>query len=149
MSEIQYTGSGELYITNITEARTIEKDQFDRIITVCQDSIEDNVPDSCEYRFYEMSDGPDNTYGGDHSYDLFKIAADSLYEGLEDGEKVLIHCHAGQSRSVSVATATLGRLLDMPLNEALELIHRYRIPHHYPDDLLLEHATQYIEEHDN
>lgn len=147
MSHIAYDGSGELHITNITEAIQSETNQFDRVITVCQDSIEDNVSDEQEYSYYCMSDGPSNAYGGDHSYEMFEEAADELHDALADGEQVLIHCHAGQSRSVSVAVAALGRLLGLPRSDALDLVHRYRITHHYPDRLLLEHAARYIDAH--
>lgn len=147
MSHIDYDGSGELHITNITEAIQEPTGQFDRVITVCQDSIEDNVSDEQTYSYYCMSDGPTNAYGGDHSYETFAEAANELEMALAAGETVLIHCHAGQSRSVSVATAALGRLLGVPRSDALGLVHRYRITHHQPDMLLMEHAAQYIEGH--
>lgn len=144
MSVIKYDGPGELHITNITEAIQGETNHLDRVITVCQDNIEDNISDDMIYSFHRMSDGPHNGYGGYHSYYMFEQAADELYAALTSGERVLIHCHAGQSRSVSVATAALGRLLDIPRSEALSLIHRYRITHHNPDRLLLRHADDYI-----
>lgn len=146
MSYIDYTGSGELYITGISEAAECEKSYIDRVITVCQDSIEDNVSPSIEYSYYCMSDGPDNVYGGDSSYEMFSEAADELYNALSTGESVLIHCHHGTSRSVSVACAALGRLLGIPRSEALDIIHHYRPRDSYPDPLLMEHTTQYITE---
>lgn len=147
MSHIQYDGSGELHITNITEARTIDKSGIDRVITVCQDSIEDNVSDECVYSYHRMSDGPDNAYGGYHSYYMFEQAADELYEALAAGEAVLIHCHHGTSRSVSVASAALGRLLDVRRSQAIDIIHYYRPRPSFPDRLLMSHATEYIEAH--
>ena len=147
MSHIAYDGPGELHITNITEAVQMEKAGFDRVITVCQDSIEDNISDEMEYSHYCMSDGPHNAYGGDHSYEMFQESAQELYRALVDGETVLIHCHAGQSRSVSVAVAAVGQLLELPRHEALDLIHHYRITHHQPDMLLMDHASRYIEQH--
>lgn len=129
----------------------MEKSSIDRIITVCQDSIEDNVSEQMTYSFYCMSDGRpevEEQYGGSCEYERdFEEAADELYEALADGETVLIHCHAGMSRSVSVAAAALGRLLGLSRSDALDLVHRYRIPHSYPDRLLMEHATDYISEH--
>lgn len=148
MSHIAYDGPGELYITNITEARTMEKTGFDRVITTCQDSIEDNVSEDIEYSHYCMSDGRtevEEQYGGSCEYELFAEAAEELYEALADGEKVLIHCHAGQSRSVSVAVAALGQLLDLTRSESLDLVRYYRPTHQYPDMLLMEHAADYIE----
>lgn len=149
MSYIDYDGSGELHVTDISEARTMDKTGIDRVITTCQDNIEDNVSDECVYSFHRMSDGPANEYGGYHSYYMFEQAADELYDALDSGETVLIHCHAGMSRSVSVATAALGRLLDISRTEALDIVHRYRAPNHYPDQLLMEHASDYIKEKNN
>jgi len=147
MSHIRYDGSGELHVTAIGEAQTMDKTDFDRVITVCQDSIEDNVSSEQEYSHYNMADGPACGYGGDHSYEMFEEAADELYEALSSGETVLIHCHAGESRSVSVATAALGRLLDESRSNALALVHRYRITSHDPDGLLLGHVDDYISKH--
>ena len=147
MSNIDYDGSGELHITDITEAIQEPTSHFDRVITVCQDSIEDNISDDQTYSYYCMSDGPTNAYGGDHSYEMFEEAADELYEALSDDESVLIHCHHGTSRSVSVATAALGRLLGMNRSEAIDRVHYYRPRPSYPDRLLMEHASEYITQH--
>ena len=146
MSKIAYDGSGELYITDIRSACEEEKSHIDRVITVCQDSIEDNISDEQMYHHFCMADGPHNTYGGDHSYKMFQRAANVLHSALEDGESVLIHCHMGQSRSVSVAVAALGRLLDINRTEAFDLVEYYR-PQAHPDKLLIGHASTYIEQH--
>jgi|APHM01.1.fsa_nt_gi Dual specificity phosphatase, catalytic domain. len=144
MTRIRYDGPGTLHITNIDTAFQMPKDRFDRIITTCQDSIEDNVPADVTYSFHCMSDGPANEYGGYHSYYMFEQAADELHDSLADDSTVLIHCHVGQSRSVSVASAALARLLGTSQPDALSLIHEYRDVFAYPDDLLLEHAQDYV-----
>lgn len=152
MSHIDYDGAGELHITNITEAAQMDKSNFDRVITVCQESIEDNVSDQMEYSFYCMSDGDpivEGKYGGSCEYQLFKEAAQELYQALTDNETVLIHCHSGESRSVSVAVAALGQLLSLHRSEAMDLVHHYRPTSQYPDMLLMEHATEYIKNHTN
>jgi protein-tyrosine phosphatase len=150
MSHIDYDGVGELYVTDITDARTTAKTNIDRVITTCQDSIEANVSDTTTYSHYCMSDGRpevEEKYGGSCEYELFETSTDELYDALTDDERVLIHCHRGQSRSVSVATAALGRLLDKPRSEALDTVHHYRPVFSYPDKLLMEHADRYIVEH--
>jgi len=146
MNHIQYDGSGELYISGIQSACEDETNHLDRVITVCQDNIEDNISDEQEYNYFCMSDGPHNAYGGDHSYEMFRRAANVLFRALHQGESVLIHCHHGTSRSVAVATAALGRLLDLPRSEAIDIIHYYRPRPSFPDRLLMSHASQYIEE---
>jgi len=146
MSHIDYDGPGELHITNITQAFQMEKTIFDRVITVCQDSIEDNVSSETTYNHYCMSDGgvAEEQYGGSCEYELFAEAADELYNALSDNETVLIHCHHGTSRSIAVATAALGRLLEKPRSEALDEIHYYRPRSSYPDSLLMDHTNRYI-----
>jgi len=148
MNRIEYDDSGELYISGIKSACEDEKSHIDRVITVCQDEIKDNISSEQEYNFFCMSDGPANSYGGDHSYKIFVRAANTLFRALHQDESVLIHCHMGQSRSVSVAVAALGRLLDTPRHEAYDLVERYR-PQAHPDQLLMGHVSTYIEQHTN
>lgn len=146
MNHIDYDGSGELYVSGIREACEEDKSHLDRVVTVCQENIEDNISDDQEYNYFCMSDGPSNSYGGDHSYETFSRAANVVWRDLYNGESVLIHCHMGQSRSVSVAVAALGRLLDLPRYEAFDIVERYR-PQAHPDRLLMGHARTYIEQH--
>ena len=148
MSQIAYDhqSGSELHIVDISDARTMDKSSFDGVVTVCQDSIADNVSEDTAYNFFCMSDGPNNSYGGDSSYRTFSRASNTVFKALHDGENVLLHCHMGQSRSVSVAVAALGRLLDMPRYEAFELVENYR-PQAHPDQLLMGYAATYIEQH--
>jgi len=150
MSHIDYDGSGELHITGIQAAAECDKSRFDRVMSVCQDSIEANIPEDVEYSHYCMSDGQNLTetkYGGSCEYQFFETAANELYQALSDGETVHINCHHGSSRSVSVATAALGQLLGLTRSEALGLIHYYRPREKYPNSLLMSHARRYISEH--
>lgn len=145
MNEIDYDGPGELWIADITKARSSSTTQFDRVITVCQEPIEDNISPEQQYHWYNMSDG-DTGYGGFHDYHLFERATTQLYEALCWDESVLIHCHMGRSRSVSVSIAALGRLLSLSRFESYELVNRYR-PQAQPNQLLLDHARRYIEQY--
>jgi protein-tyrosine phosphatase len=145
MSHIPFDGVGELCISDIREAREGGTRQFDRVMTVCQDSIEDNVSKTCDYSWYNMSDGEADGWGGSSDYSLFEQAADELHDALLDGESVLIHCHRGRSRSVSVTVAALGRILDVPRHESFDTVEYYR-PQAHPDKLLMEYASRYIDE---
>lgn len=111
------------------------------VITVCQDSTEDNV--GCGYKQYNMSDGPNNKYGGKHDYETFRKAADKLYDKVSSNNTVLIHCHRGQSRSVSVAVAVVGVIEDLTTDNSLQYIKNSR-EQADPDELLLNHAEKYI-----
>jgi len=133
----------QLYIGDISDVREQSDDQFDRIITVCQDAIIDNVGKDTAYEYYCMSDGPNNEYGGNPSYLLFQQATDSLVDALERGETVLIHCHMGQSRSVSVSIAALASMRGMRVAGVTEIIVEAR-PQANPDDHLWRHVKRYL-----
>lgn len=132
-----------LWIGDISDAqeKSMKSRGINTVITVCQDSVEDNI--GCNYFEYNMSDGPDNKYGGDHGYEIYKRAADNLYNRLEQGDSVLIHCHRGRSRSVSVAVGVIGRMKSISADSALTLVESNR-PEADPDQLLIEHAKKYI-----
>lgn len=129
-----------LYIGDIREA--CEKHiPTDVTVTVCQDSIEDNV--SGNYYHFNMSDGPDNRYGGDHSYELFEIAVDTVLKHVLSGESVFVHCHMGQSRSAAVCMAVIGTLQGLDVHEAYGYI-KDRRPQIHPDGMLYDYAAMYI-----
>lgn len=131
------------WIGDISDAQTESMSDYGitKVITVCQDSVEDNI--GCSYSHYNMSDGPDNKYGGRHDYEYFKSATEELLESLRKGNKTLIHCHKGQSRSASVLIATLGELRGMSYTEAEDYVSSKR-PCIEPDDILVNHAKEYI-----
>lgn len=135
----------QVWIGNITAARTASMQEYDAIITVCQDSIEDHVPEGVSYHFFEMSDGPDNVYGGRCDYPYFESAAQVMLTHLVAGHKVLIHCHAGQSRSAAVAIAALGAYEDVDYHTSFDIV-KSRRPQVNPDMLLREHARDFIEQ---
>lgn len=97
--------NNNLWVSDIQGAREQSTGRFDCVITVCQDEISDNV--GCEYHHFNMNDGEGTEYGGDDSFELFETASDTLLNALNKNKTVLIHCHMGQSRSVSVAVAAL------------------------------------------
>lgn len=137
----------QLWIANITAARTHGMDEFDAVITVCQDSIEDHIPADVEYHFFEMSDGPSTTesYGGRHDYEFFEAAVDVILSHLEDGDTVLTHCHAGRSRSSSTSIAALAEYEGTTYDEMFRRVEEER-PQIHPDGTLEAHAQEYLGE---
>lgn len=133
----------QLYVGDIQDAREAPTDRFDRVVTVCQDEVSDNV--GCAYNWFNMSDGPENSYGGDSSYELFAEAADCVLASLDDGETVLVHCHMGQSRSVAVAAAALAVFKQAYAERGFEWVRQGRGQTH-PDHSLRLHAIRYADE---
>lgn len=134
-----------IWISDIEAVRERSTDRFDRVVTVCQDNVADNV--GCAYDHFPLTDGdPEGYVPGDPSYEAFADAADTVYDAVCNDETVLVHCHAGRSRSVMVVTAVLARRRDLPYYDAVALVEdRNGIAQ--PSDLVREHAQQYISTH--
>ena len=133
-----------IWISGIQPVREQSTSRFNTVITVCQESVEDNV--GCQYSHFNMADGPDNDYGGDASYGVFERAANRLHTAVENNDTVLIHCHKGQSRSVSVAAAVIGCIENTSFDAALDIVETHR-PQAGPDELLQQHGATYINQH--
>lgn len=134
-----------LSITSIAGVRRNSTQHFDKVLTVCQESVEDNV--SVNYNDYCMSDGDDDYETGECSFGIFERAANELYVDLSSNTKTLIHCHRGRSRSVSVAAAALGRLEEITdPDDALTQIEQHRTRAD-PNEQLRGYINQYIDKY--
>ena len=108
----------DLYITDIESIRYYElPSDIDRVINVCQDDTQDNV--SCAYNQYSMEDGK-------HEYGTFEEAVIKVIESWKDNETVVVHCHAGMSRSVTTAATAKALVEDLTLDDSLYDISRER-----------------------
>lgn len=136
----------QLWISDISDAREVSKDRFDAIVTVCQDSIEDNVPSDVDYHFFCMADGPDNEYGGRHDYEYFSEASETILSHLEEGDVVLVHCHSGVSRSASTSIASLAVYEERTYFEMYGRVRDER-PQISPDEILFKHTMRFISNH--
>ena len=65
---------------------------------------------------FDLIDGPGNDPR------VFLFALRELERLHEETPPVLVHCHAGRSRSVVLVTAFLARNLDVSIDEALEQV---------------------------
>lgn len=130
-----------IWISDIQSVREESTQRFNTVITVCQERVGDNI--GCRYEYFDMADGPENTYGGDASFDTFEDAADELHDAVQRDDTTLIHCHKGQSRSVSVAAAVIGHIEQIHFTDALEIVATHR-PQANPDELLQTHGQAYI-----
>lgn len=116
---------GELWLSDIDGARSQKADEFDRVVTVCQDSVLDTLHADQRYEIYRLCDGDcrGRAFKGTDDYEVFRSAIRSIVDSLNDGERILVHCHAGLSRSVSTAAgvyATVNGIEDA--DEAYEAV---------------------------
>ena len=60
--------------------------------------------------------------GAGNSADMFDDAVDFIDDVVRDGERILVHCHAGRSRSVCIVARYLMARQGMSRDQALSLI---------------------------
>ncbi|RLM72500.1 dual specificity protein phosphatase [Halorubrum sp. Atlit-26R] len=82
-----------------------------------------------------MLDGPQN------EYQSFVDAVETVVARREAGQRVLVHCSAGASRSPAVAAAAMTRLTDRDLGEAFEQVSARRSAVDPHDALIRRAAT--------
>lgn len=132
----------ELWIGDIKDARERSLDDVDRVVTVCQDSVAENV--GCAYEHYNMADGAvTGLVGGRNDYALFAEATQSVIDAIERGETVFVHCHMGRSRSPAVCVAVLGSYYDLGFREGLNFMHEVRYTQ--MAETLYDHAKTFVE----
>lgn len=83
-----------------------------------------------------MTDGPRN------EYPAFAEAVEAVVERRDAGQRVLVHCSAGASRSPAVAAAAMTRLTDRDLGEAFEQVSARRSEVD-PHDALVRRAAAF------
>lgn len=140
---------GGIYIGDILDVQEGDTSMFDRVIGVCQDDCSDNV--GCPYEHFCLSDGPYDIRGhnpGEYSYELVSEAIDAVVAARVRRETVLVHCHAGQSRSASVAIAAMCVVNGMDWDEAYNRATNQR-PIINPGPELVRDAKRYVHEYNN
>lgn len=130
--------TNNLYIGDWLDAQNLSKESgFDRVISVCQNATSEatvHLPiEDAEY------------HTGDEQYGMFAEAVDRVRDALERDEKVFIHCHAGQSRSVAVSIAALATHEGVSYDTARKKVSRARGMAVAPE-LSLSAKTYIIEE---
>lgn len=115
-----------LYIGDIQDVREGSTKMFDHVVTVCQDNVEANI--SCDYSYFNLADGDDQQghNPGEFSQELVSNAVEEVVTSIRNGNTVLVHCHAGQSRSAAVCIATIAILEGIPWNDAYNRVKRKR-----------------------
>lgn len=136
-----------LYISDLETAQSEDTSQFDAVVSVCQDECADNV--SCDYYHFELADGSGDVRGhnpGEYSRDLLEEAIKRVLSLRVLRQTVLVHCHAGVSRSVTVATAALAILRGQSWDETFDEV-RERHPIANPGYELRDDAQAIVDDH--
>lgn len=115
-----------LFVGSCDDARRFG-DEFDEVISLAS-------PPESSTQQYLIDDG-------EHEYDIFREAVESIIESLEKDEEVLVHCNAGISRSVSACIAVSVVYFDMSYEDAFEIC---RSGFMYPNEELVDSAKKYI-----
>jgi protein-tyrosine phosphatase len=131
----------DLYLTDFSSAQSANPTSLDHIISVCQISI---APVDCQYDHFPLADGPHDTYrDGTCSYDLFETAADCLLTSLKGGNKTLIHCFEGKSRSIAVSAAALNVFRQTSYGTEIDRLSSKRSVDIAVNDTLKQYAKSY------
>lgn len=115
--------SDGIWISDIQDVQQQSTKQFDAVVTICQDDVGDNI--GCGYYYYPLSDGPPlpNAHNpGEFAYELFEDATETILRHVRAGDDVLVHCHAGRSRSVTAVAAALATIHDSTFESALTTV---------------------------
>ena len=86
-----------------------------------------------------MIDGPQN------SYQAFADAVQAVLKRRDDGQRVLVHCAAGSSRSPSVAATAITCMTENTLNESFNQVLKRRSETD-PHDALVRQAAKVTNE---
>ena len=96
------------------------------------------------FDYFHISEVHGNSLGGG-LYDHFDSSYDFINNAIQDGGKVLVHCHQGLSRSVTVLSAFLIKHKKTSAARALEIIRQTR-SRAAPKQLFVEELERYAKE---
>jgi len=106
-------------IGNFVDAQSASEADIDAILCLKEDCCDER-----DDRFYVLAipliDGAGNEKR------LFDDAVDFIEDIVSSGEKILVHCHAGRSRSVCIVARYLMTRQGMPRDRALSVIEEKR-----------------------
>lgn len=116
-----------------TDESTLRAHGIEVIVSLTAASPAEDVPAAVTLVEVPMMDGPQN------SREAFETAVAAVGSRLATGEKTLLHCSAGASRSPAVAAAALALHRDSELEAAFQQILTRR-PEADPHDALIRQA---------
>jgi len=113
----------QIYIGNIFNAANknwLEDHHITHIINAT-DIIPNFFPNDYKYLNLKLEDTPQQSL-----YEVLEPSYKFIYGALGNGGTVLVHCHAGMSRSVSIVIYFLMKLKKMTYIQALMYIRKHR-----------------------
>ena len=78
----------------------LQKYKINYIISITSDHVDWNIPKNIRYIHFVMDDNERVNINN-----IFDISANFIREAVDNGGRILIHCQAGMSRSVSLVCA--------------------------------------------
>jgi len=90
-------------------------------ILCCCDNVKEAYPNVFKYRMLKLLDKPDEDITR-----YFDETAEYIHEILSKGERVLVHCFAGKSRSTTIMISYLIKYHKMTVDQALKTIREKR-----------------------
>ena len=107
-----------LFLGSIGSASNLKQLQNCKIthIVCCGKDIKNFFPDNFKYYNINLYDSEK-----ENIKQYFKDSSDFIDEGIKNGGNVLVHCHAGVSRSSTILIAYIMKSKKMKLNDDIEL----------------------------
>lgn len=143
---------GSLYIGNLmaaNDSKTLSRYDINSIVGLCPDepkAIEDHDTVSAHY-YYPLYDHPSQNI----NFEVFKRLALVVQRDMDAGYNVLVHCHAGRSRSATFVLfyqMTLEKYKDVPFQDLLA--HLFEIhPLTAPNTGFIKQLIKWDNEHRN
>ncbi len=102
------------------DGTSIQTHKITTIVSLTYGDPDRGYPPGIDVTKLPMKDGPQN------DRETFERAVRATLENLRSGERVLIHCSAGASRSVAVAAAAIGIQQGCDIDRAFEMVAEQR-----------------------
>ena len=132
-----------LYIADIEQAgthRLYTDHGITAVVQLTYQPPDEGYPENVHHDQFEMMDGPRN------DRQAMRAAIEKTVERLAAGERVVVHCAAGLSRSVGVAAGALSLHEGITFTDALQRIAEIkRVNIH---DVVHQHARQAVQQLD-
>lgn len=112
-----------LYIGTIADAGNgsrLREYGVSEVVSLTHSSPDAGIQSCVKCTSIPMMDGPRN------DRKAFDQAVTATLEKVKDGERVLVHCSAGSSRSVAVVATVIALLEDCDIDQAFQLVSEQR-----------------------